>query len=426
MLKYVALFSLILQPCFAYQTHQNVYFAFDVSEDFLNSFKLKNFEPEDIFFIRGYADLIGDESYNKHLSYKRAETVKQELISEYGVEESKIKIFFYGEDKSQNRSNAEKRRAEIISGTASEMESLLKNEKMVPIQSDDITESVKVEEEDNLYNNNYEETLKKDSNSQPVNTTIHDEEEEGLSLNEESNTESFKYSEQEESLGKKERKINIYQNRHYVGLGVYNNILVSTDRGTSNKAKWVSRGNYNIEAQYQLKHKDFWLGVNGSYHIQNYEPELSPTFTWDNKTPSLLQFSLVSDYEKNRWGLGFDLDYHQTSFIYENNFQVKLIDVFMLGVSLRAKYKWFETQKWSSRFGLKLSLPLAGSNRIKPKGSLGYIGFIDLKRGRVFKSYNLNLKFKLYYGFKNYKNNQNDQREEIIGLLFSLDSLNWL
>ena len=216
----------------------------------------------------------------------------------------------------------------------------------------------------------------------------------------------------------------LYQDRYYLGLGIYNNILLARDRGTGDEAEWVSGENYNLEAQYQFKYKNFWFGVNGSYHVQDYEVELNPIFAWDEETPNLLRLSLVSDYELNRFGVGFDLDYHQTSFVYEQNFDLELRDVFILGVALRAKYKWFSTQKWSSRLGLKLDLPLSGSDEINPKGELGYIGFIDLQKDRFFRGYGLNVR--LYYGLRNYTNNQNDQEEEAAGVLFSLTSFNWL
>ncbi len=422
-LRYIALFSLILQPCFAYQTHENLYFAFDVSKNFLNPFNLKSFTSDDIFFIRGYADSTGEKFYNKDLSYRRAKTVKEKLISEYGVKEPNIKIVFHGEDLLSNYSNAQKRRVEIISGTASEMQSLLKDiNKQATSTYDNKYTSARVGKKNDSQGENYEEVAVKDIDSS-ADTIIHTQEEETpLSKSQESTL--FKYSEQGSALEEKEDKDYIHQGRYYVGFGVNNNVLNSTDRGTGNEAEWVSKGNYIVEAQYQFKYKNLWLGVNGSYHIQDYEVELNPNFIWDEETPNLLWFSLVSDYETNRWGLGFDLDYHQTSFIYETNFDVELIDVFMLGVSLRMKYKWFETQKWSSRFGLKLDFPLTGTDDIEPEGGLGYIGFIDLKSGGVFKNHDLNIK--LYYGLRNYTNNQNDQKENIVGLLFSLDSLNWL
>ena len=409
MFKFIVLFSLILQPCFAYQTHQNVYFAFDEAEDFLDSMDLKNFNGKDVFLIQGYADPTGDEYYNRLLSRARARAVKQRLISEYGIKESQIKITFYGEDHSVNRSNAQKRRAEITTGTASEIAALMKNSNSkVTSTRKKIVQPIAVK------TNTYEEerVVSSNADNQEVQET------EVNSLKDQS------YTKEENFVVKKESEKSDYQDRYYVGLGVYNNILLAGDRGTGNEAEWVSGENYNLEAQYQFKYKNFWLGVQGSYHKQDYEVELNPTFTWDESTPNLLRLSLVSDYETNRWGLGFDLDYHQTSFVYEQDFDVELRDIFMLGVSLRAKYKWLETQKWSSRLGLKLDLPLSGSDEISPKGELGYIGFVDLRRDKLFRDYGLNVK--LYYGFRNYTNNQNDQEEEVAGLLFSLTSFNWL
>ncbi len=222
-----------------------------------------------------------------------------------------------------------------------------------------------------------------------------------------------------------------YKSRYYFSLGIYHNILYSDNQGAGSKAEWVSKENFNFETQYQFNIKDFWLGVKASYHIQDYEKEVNSQVTWNEKTPDLFKLSLVSDYEKERWGLGFDLDFNQVPFIYyENFFNIELKSVLIVNVSLRAQYKWLKNQNWSSRAGLGFNNLILGFNNLilsfdsDLKQGAEYLVFIDLMREKKHWGYGLNVK--LYYGFNQYKSNQKSQKENIAGFLFSLESLNWL
>jgi outer membrane protein OmpA-like peptidoglycan-associated protein len=62
--------------------------------------------------IKGYTDKIGTEEYNDKLALKRAESVKQYLISQ-GIEESKIKIEAKGKCCYISPKDSENRRVEI-------------------------------------------------------------------------------------------------------------------------------------------------------------------------------------------------------------------------------------------------------------------------------------------------------------------------
>jgi OOP family OmpA-OmpF porin len=80
--------------------------------------KLKSFEEIDEIEIAGYADTTGSEDYNQQLSERRAEVIKEKLISEYGIDPDIITMRGYGES-NPVASNATKegrrlnRRAEI-------------------------------------------------------------------------------------------------------------------------------------------------------------------------------------------------------------------------------------------------------------------------------------------------------------------------
>ena len=47
--------------------------------------------------VIGYTDQKGDEEYNNELSYSRANAVIQYLVSEFGVERSRLKLNWRGE-----------------------------------------------------------------------------------------------------------------------------------------------------------------------------------------------------------------------------------------------------------------------------------------------------------------------------------------
>lgn len=69
------------------------------------------------FVIAGHTDRSGSASYNKRLSQKRAESIKQFLIDNYNMSSEQLIVVGYGQDRPKNKSNpyaAENRRAEIV------------------------------------------------------------------------------------------------------------------------------------------------------------------------------------------------------------------------------------------------------------------------------------------------------------------------
>lgn len=55
--------------------------------------------PNERLTIEGHTDSVGDDRYNENLSYKRAQAVKQYLIANMGLDESRITAVGYGESK---------------------------------------------------------------------------------------------------------------------------------------------------------------------------------------------------------------------------------------------------------------------------------------------------------------------------------------
>ncbi|MDO4880908.1 MAG: OmpA family protein [Capnocytophaga sp.] len=93
----------------------NVYFDFNASTpqkyslwaaDFVANFLAKN--PSANINIVGYADEIGGENYNQKLSAKRADAVKK-LLTDRGVDASRLTFEGKGEDKSVNKNSSNAR-----------------------------------------------------------------------------------------------------------------------------------------------------------------------------------------------------------------------------------------------------------------------------------------------------------------------------
>lgn len=93
----------------------NVYFDFNSTKPTAESVsginflvKYLNANPSASADVIGYADEIGDAQYNKTLSLKRAESVKQILVDS-GINASRLNIVANGEDASVNKSSKEAR-----------------------------------------------------------------------------------------------------------------------------------------------------------------------------------------------------------------------------------------------------------------------------------------------------------------------------
>ncbi|HUU04770.1 MAG TPA: OmpA family protein [Patescibacteria group bacterium] len=73
-------------------------------------------KSEYLITLRGYTCSIGREEYNLRLSSQRVETIKNILISQYGIDAAHIETFFYGEKEPQfdNSSEAERRKNRLV------------------------------------------------------------------------------------------------------------------------------------------------------------------------------------------------------------------------------------------------------------------------------------------------------------------------
>lgn len=73
-------------------------------------------KSEYLVTLRGYACSIGRDEYNLRLSMARVETVKNILISQYGIDAAHIETFFYGEKEPQfdNSSEVERKKNRLV------------------------------------------------------------------------------------------------------------------------------------------------------------------------------------------------------------------------------------------------------------------------------------------------------------------------
>ena len=349
-------------------------------------------------WVKGFSDPLGEENYNLKLSKKRAQAVRDYISKNYNFDLDKIKLSPIGIDRTAGVKFFLRRRVELFGGTYDEI-------------FGDSDMNIKTETEIDLT----------DRSLTQVN-----EEESPLEVSEDVKTEDA--AAVERSISSEGQNTFTYEktkDRYYAFLGAYNNVIEAEDRGTGGLARWISNENIDLQASYQHEFKkNLWIGARASFHIQDYEVELNPLFDWDENTENLFRLSVISDYETEKWGLGFDLDYNGEQFIYEQAFDVELRNIYLFGVSLRAKYKLFSSNNWSSRLGLKLELPLLSGDQIEPKGQAGFFGYIDISKHRWVKKHDIHCR--LYYGVRRFANDQNDQNEEIAGFKCGVRSLSWL
>ena len=407
-LKYIFIFLFLSQPCYAYDQFPNVLFNFNkstVDESALDTLNINpsRIGPNDVIWVKGYADPTGDEAYNQALSRKRAEFLRHLVIQKYNLKDSQVRLTEFGEDQRPGIPNSQKRRVEIIIGDIKEIEELMAKEQ-------GFTEN-KIQSDQPYSDKPYEDGSSQQKSKDPSENTIKN---------------SFAIDEPEKETPYKDFKNkNPLKFRYTFGGGSYYNVLNAIDKDTQSKAEWISKKNYNAELALQFNRDKLWLGFKMAFHIQDYlEPDTNSVFLWDKASPNLMKFSLTSDYERSWWSLGLDIDYNQTPYIHEKTSNIQLKNVFMLGTSLRGQARWLDWNHWSSRLGVKLSLPITGMDDIESKGELGYMGFVNFRRDKILGHLGLDLMF--YYGLRNYTNNQNDQEDKMAGLILSIISSDWM
>lgn len=365
---------------------------------------IRRFDKASILELKAYTDQVGSIEYNMALSQKRALYVKHFLVRQLGLNPEKLKAIGLGRDESEI-ANSKKRRVDVFVETS-------------PVEPSPTSVALK-----KRYAESFDKPRDHVKASEAALQKVEKKRENVLAEKQEPVASSF-YDDEKALTKKIERE----SNRYYIGLGLYQNVLDAEDNigpGETIHAEWVSKLNLDILGAYQINfRKDFWVGLEGRLHIQDYEIELDTPYVWDEKDPRLYSLALIMDYEKQIWGLGFDVKYGNEPFIFENNNDVTLELSNMLSLKIRRKYKFYESKFYSSRLGLSFERALFGSGFLEPKGELGALAYIDLSKKNWFKKHEVN--FRIYYGLKSFINNENDQQEEFAGFQIQYRNKRWL
>lgn len=212
--------------------------------------------------------------------------------------------------------------------------------------------------------------------------------------------------------------------RYYFGWALTDNELVATR--PSFKAIWVTDYNQTLDFGYQRRIKsNYWLGLLGAYHMQDYKLEKNPIYNWDGVTPNLLHLAVALDRKSySRLGFGLDLIYSEQSFVISNGFDISLNKVAMYGARFRGMYKFYDSENYSSRLNLALEYPLVSSDELDPSGGPNFIIGADFSFQNWFKNHEVNVG--LFYGLRTFENIQNDQTEDFIGLEIKFRNDRWL
>lgn len=373
-----------------------------------NLYSLVTYFPASRIYIIGHTDSSGAEDINLELSKARARTVYNKMTQK-GVDVNKVIVKGMGENApiGDNRTveGRNQNRRVVVTFTrlnnteVEELKQKLKINKGLELLQN---ENQQVLSFINTNEKEYADSIKKsdfikEENSHPEEKTV------------------------KETLGKEEFKF-----RYRAITGAYYNVLNAEDRDNSNAdAEWVSKLNVPIGGEVQFKVSSLWIGARIMAHIQDYEIEQDPGYTWDEDNPLLIRGAIVTDYEKENWGFGLGLDFSEEPFIYERGGNVTLDKDLLMGLTLSGQYVLLKQSRWSSRVGLKLSYPLVAlSTDIESEGQLGYVFSVDLRQERALGQHSVSAQ--LYYGQRNFSNQQNDQVEQILGVSISVDSLGWL
>lgn len=349
--------------------------------------------PKAQVYITGHTDNLGSRRFNIRLSEKRASYISDKLV-EKGVRTKRIFLKGVGESfpTANNKENSGRTKNRRVTVTFTYLKKEPKEDFTPNIQYQSLSEMI-----DEVLESKIES---KKENKLVQNTLL------------------------EESLeGEIEEEYAVIRYSIFVGGG---QSLLDVDHKTtpSLSSDWKSVQDYFAGGAFQVQVSKYWVGFRLKGMLQDYEVKGTPSFTWNEQVPFLIRGAIITDYETSRWGLGADLDLNKESFLIEALGTAKFSDEMLVGLTLRGKYKWLNTARYSSRLFLNLSLPFSGNGDIGSKGRLGYVLAADIRLAKVLGSHDLRLK--AYYGFRKFSNEQSDQEEEVLGLQLSLDSALWL
>jgi hypothetical protein len=406
-------------------------------------YKVSQTLPDSKFLISGHTDIVGSYEVNFELSKGRAEILKNLLVAD-GMSAGRIETKWFSYDAPISSNDTEEGRAKnrrvvatVYGLTAIQAKKLAdsasKSSRFYVI-------SVENEQVDNYIKNLLSEEVKV---SPPEKSQAEIDAEQkrlkGLADKEErlrlANLEIEKENKRKQELLQKKQNEELAlkralkwkafkeKQRYYLAWEVSDNQLKAESTGF--EAIWVTDFNHALSAAYQYKmSSNFWVGLQGAYKFRSYRTDNNLIYSWDGKTPNLLSYSVIADYQMSSvWNFGFDLKYFEENFIIYNGLNIDLVKASMFGVGFRADYKIINAASFNSRLKFMIDHPISGSGAIDPSGGLSLYGGIDVSLLKLFKNHDINLG--LIYGLRNFENIQNKQNENYFGLEIKIRNKKW-
>jgi hypothetical protein len=379
--------------------------------------------PETRFLISGHTDIVGSYNMNVELSKGRATTVKLLMVYN-GVPADRIETKWFSFDAPIASNETEEGRAKNRR-TVATVYGLTRNQALKLARAAEKSKRFYVIDIESEKVTDYVAEVLEPKLDVPAEPEVIVEEDVVVDAELEAEEEDLIETPPavEEPKPVKIRKPSD-RHRYFVGWALTDNELVATRTGF--EAIWVTDFNQSISAGYQYRFgNSYWLGLSGAYGLQNYRVENNPIFNWDGVTPNLIKFGANLDYQpkESNWAFGFDINYSEESFVISELLDIRLQKVGMLGVAARGLYKFYDTEKYSSRINGRLELPISGSDDIEPTGLPGFILGADVTLKKIMKYQEVNLG--VFLGLRNFENIQNSQSESVVGFEVKFRNKRW-
>ena len=385
--------------------------------------------------VSGHTDWIANDEINQELSEARAETIRS-ITLEY-IKNIRVEIKGFGKkapigDNTTEEGRAANRRFVSSFIDVDEMQKdFIVNyvEKSKYLYLIDV-ENQKVEQEISIIQAKQEDVLPEPAVEAVSESVVLEDQPEILSPDQDIPVVEKK-TELQPLDNESSNTINQAQllRRYAFGILTYQSFLLSKDitgSGSGINAEWVSKLNTGLHGSYQWQlSSNFWLGGFVGLDLQNYYDQTNPAFTWDQETPFMSRFALVTDYETKNFGFGANLEMYEEIILKEDAFDLSFDKIFIYGLSLESKYYFLNSKKFNLGAGLDINLPLASSETFSSLNDLGS-SFSLLFKTRAYAPKNKEWFFRLFYKSQNYSLENNKQENSYFGLDFSLRNLQWL
>ncbi|HMQ11020.1 MAG TPA: hypothetical protein PKB05_06885 [Oligoflexia bacterium] len=218
---------------------------------------------------------------------------------------------------------------------------------------------------------------------------------------------------------------NDLNNRYQVVQTVYQNLIHSMDQSNASISNKVSEENFALATHYQhLFWNTLWSGINFSLDSQHYELEFGSN-GFQNFSPYLWGVAWINDYQFKTVSIGLNVDYKQEPFIVRvNSSDIGIEKVHVFLSVLEAQKRWNLNKDWLILSTGQLIYPFYSRSSLNPQGKLSYLGELAVFREKAFGSLGLGLG--VFYEYKAYDTDLNQQKEKQAGINLHFRGLQWL